>query len=306
MGRQIIAAALAFWSVMLLEPVTGHAAAETRADALADLGDYYARADQALARQLSEARALTARFGRDYGEAQLSAIKTGRPSRNEYKDFRENVRDLRKAHGAHVNNATYIGRLDDWPGKLIQWADYNVRYSLRRLWVMKITQTHFELTLIERDAKAALDAVHGSVDAIDPALRLQIVNRIRAAVLDLASWRERLASRAWAWAHYIERFGNEKRTEDFHQLIYNGFGWNLEERMARTGDPTASLALENLSDLDALVADIADPNLALLAVIEDAAAAGHWTGPADDPLSFAFDGVSVERFNPLQTGPAGE
>lgn len=248
------------------------------------LGELYRRADLDLQLFVNEMYAIRDRFETRYAKSELRAPVIGRLASKEFRDLREWSSELRRNADAHRNNAKYAGQIDDWQEKLERWAKFNLRLGMRRLWLMKISETWFEFGRIEAAAKEP------GADRV--ALRAEL----ESALDDLADWRARLARRSWDWVYFIEDAYGAKAAETFRRLTYEAFAWRLGERLKDEDDPIRGRFDLAQSDLDWLVLHISDKDgetMKLLAegrALDDPALAGVRA------MEERFADVPVERF----------
>ncbi len=284
-----------------------------------DLADLYRRASIDIDQHIDEAFALWRHFEATYLEDDIPFPLTGRRAYHNEDDIREYLSELLKARGAHVNNATVAGRIENWSDKMARWATLNARLSMRRLWEIKIFDAQHAFGLVARDAKAGLEMAQeewrSALEGLDdPDKRLAIVRdlkaretergrvlltRINIILADLAQWRARLAAKTWRWVHYLENTGPTGAADPFRNTLYEAFGVGLQARHADPLDPLFASALPTQSLLDWLGHLQADPTLLSLELVNDS---GKTTRLAPD-LTGPFE--PVEALNPVRlVGPA--
>ncbi len=266
---------------------SAHDSAQTAgADPVPAFAELYRRADQDLSANLVAARRLAAAFEAAYVPGAVTAPITGREAHREHDDFREWISELRRAAGSHRRNAGQIGRIDDWEDKLQRWGLYNLRLSMRRLWLMHLSAAVFEAGRIE----TALE---------DPdADRAQLAADLRATLVALRAVRADLARRSWQWADFVNAEIAPVHGQSFEQMIYEAFALDLAARLADPQDPAYGRADAGASDLDWLTRNMAAPEARIRLLLAELAG-------TDDPARAPYDAVArfvvaepVETYRP--------
>ncbi|MGF1454030.1 MAG: hypothetical protein ACFB6R_01495 [Alphaproteobacteria bacterium] len=312
-----IACAAVFMAAGLCLPNTLTAQSVSRPSA--ELADLYRRVDIDLDQHFREAWALWQHFEATYLPDDIPFPLTGRRAVHNEDDIREYLSEMRKARGAHRNNATVAGRLNDWPVKMAQWARLNARLSLARLWEIKIFDAQHALGLIARDARAGLEAARSEVEGALASATTEdareailadfqarerrrgavLVSRVRVVVEDLAQWRARLAGKTWRWVHFLNETGPETAAAPFRSMLYDSFGVALKTRHEDPLDPLFGTDLPRESMLNWLGDLEADPAVLSLEILRD---------PQETirlPLDLTGAFVPVEDLDPVRlAGPA--
>lgn len=274
---------------------TPSANAQTTDDPHYELADLYRRVNLDLDRHFNDSYALWEHFATTYLDEDIREPLGNRAARHNEDSIREHLSEMKKARYAHRNNAKVLGKIDDAPAKMANWAQTNITVSLQRLWEIKIWNVQHAFGLLARDAardfEAATSAAEARLKEIDEEYslesdraaaraaflkRLQAEETERARVLrlrahalaqDLAQWRARLAAKGWRWVHYFEETEPNSAAKFSRTLVYRLFGHNMQARKADPLDPIFGEDLPDETMLDWLGVLERKPDLLGLRVV---------------------------------------